>query len=104
MYWWGKKKRLLIEFAAEVAEELYQRVPPEIVEKHLSGKNKKATRRFDAAVDNAIARIADFRSKNKPGVYGKAKIYQVFAQRLKELGYPEELVDDINAFIITKNP
>jgi hypothetical protein len=104
MYWWGKRKRLLIEFAQKLAEDLYKQVPPEVIDRHLSGKNKKATRKFYAALDKVLLSITEFKAERKLGVYGKAKFHQVFAEHLKELGYPPDLVDEINTFIITKIP
>jgi hypothetical protein len=49
-------------------------------------------------------RIAQFKATEKPGIYGKAKIHQNFAARLKELGYPHDLADEINSYILTKTP
>jgi hypothetical protein len=104
MFWRGTKKKLLIEFSNQVADELFSMVPPGLVNKHLSGKSKKATKQFQAGVENALLRIAQFKATEKPGIYGKAKIHQNFAARLKELGYPHDLADEINSYILTKTP
>ncbi len=104
MFWFGKKKRLLVEFANKSAEELFSTVPPALVEKHMGGKSKQATKTFQAGVDNVLMRFAQFKAAEKPGVYGKAKAHQIFAQRLKELGYPDDVADEINSYILTKTP
>ena len=104
MFWYGSKKRLLIEFANQVAEDLCKRVPPEMVKEHRAGKSKKATKKFHAGVEKALVRIAQFKATEKPGVYGKAKMHQVFTLRLKELGYPYDTADEINNYILNKTP
>ncbi len=104
MFLFGKRKQRLIAFAKQTAEELYSTVPEALVAQHLSNKSKQATKKFDAAVNEALMRIAQFKDTEKPGIYGKAKLHQIFAFRLKELGYPEEIADDINTFILTKTP
>lgn len=101
MFLFGEKKRLLIEFANRTAEELTKDVPSEIVEQHLLGKSKKSSKKFTAGVDKAFQRISAFKASEKPGLYGKAKLHQVFASRLHELGYPTEIVDEINSFMLT---
>ncbi len=104
MFWLGTKKKLVVEFSSQVADELFSSVPLTLVDRHLSGKSKKATKQFQNGVENALLRIAQFKATEKPGIYGKAKLHQVFALRLKELGYPEELADEINNYILTKTP
>ncbi|MEW8030391.1 MAG: hypothetical protein AB2806_21980 [Candidatus Thiodiazotropha sp.] len=104
MFLFGKKKRLLIDFANQVAEELYRRVPPKIVDEHLSGKSKSATRKFNDGLDEGIMRIAQFKANEHLGIYGKAKLHQVFANRLLELGYSNELANEINQYILIKTP
>ena len=104
MFLFGKKKRMLIEFADQRAEELFSTVPPALIKKHLGGKTKKATKQFNAGVEKTLVQFARFKAAEKPGIYGKAKIHQIFAARLKELGYPEEIADEINEYILTKTP
>ena len=104
MFWYGKKKRMLTDFASQVAEELYSNVPPQLVLKHRAGNSKQATKKFKAGVESALLRIAQFKAVEKPGVYGKAKLHLVFMQRLKELGYPDDVADEINNYILTKTP
>ncbi len=104
MFWFGKKKRLLIDFANRLAEEFYSSVPPTVVAKHQSGKSKSATRQFNTGLDNVVMRIAQFKATERPGVYGKAKLHQIFARRLEELGYASEIAHEINHYIILKTP
>jgi hypothetical protein len=104
MFIFGKKKRMLVEFSNQLAEELYSRVPPKIVEDHMSGKSKSATKQFTRAMDDTVMRVAQFKANNRPGIYGKAKLHQVFAERLSELGYSQDVSKEINHYILIKTP
>jgi hypothetical protein len=104
MFMFGEKKRMLIEFANQLADELYSRVPPNVVDQHMSGKSKSASKKFNDAMDDSVMRVAQFKTNHHPGIYGKAKLHQVFADRLRELGYPNELANEINQYILIKTP
>jgi hypothetical protein len=104
MFLFGKKKRLLIEFASQLAEGFYNRVPQKTLQIYMSGKSKSANKQFGRAMDDAVRQVAQFKAKNRPGVYGKAKLHQVFAERLMELGYPKEVAEEINHSILIKTP
>ncbi|NEX16511.1 MAG: hypothetical protein C1943_07765 [Halochromatium sp.] len=104
MFIFGKKKKILIAFAAQTADTLFSQAPPALVEKHRLEKSKQATKQFHASVEDALMRVAQFKASEKPGIYGKAKLHLVFANRLKELGYPDEVANEINAYILTKTP
>lgn len=104
MFLFGKKNKLLKNFSRVTADTLYSNAPPPLVEKHRTGKDRKATKQFQAAVEDSLMRVAQFKATEKPGIYGKAKLHFVFAERLKELGYPPEIADEINTYIMTKTP
>lgn len=104
MFLFGKKKAQLVGFANQTAELLFSRVPPGLVDEHRSGQSKKATKAFNQGVENALMRVAQYKATAKPGIYGKAKLHLVFANRLKELGYPQQVADEINHYILTRTP
>lgn len=104
MFLFGRNKKILIDFANQTADILYSFVPTPVLEEHCSGKSKKATKQFNTGVENAMMSFAQFKAVNKPGIYGKAKLHLTFVNRLKELGYPDEIADEINAYLLMKTP
>jgi hypothetical protein len=104
MFFYGKKKRLLIDFANQLADELYQRSPPELIEQHLKGKSKSATKKYNKSLDNALRSITQFKETERPGFYGKSKLHQTLANRLYELGYSKEVIEEINRHLLMNTP
>jgi len=76
-------------FAIELVQEFSKRCPPDT----LQGEHR--TSAFTRAVDDLWTRVAEFQRAKKLGVYGKAKFGTAFKYQLKDLGYQEELVDEL---------
>lgn len=108
MLWFFKKNKVIKKFAATTAEELFSNLPPKLLEKKYDKKNKKAAanakRAYKEILDDTILRVAQFKSVNKLGVYGKAKFHLEFSERLKDLGYSDQLAEAINQEILIKTP
>jgi hypothetical protein len=104
IFFLGKNKKILISFATRLADEFYSQVPLELLQGHLEGGNKKASKRYQATLENTLVQLAQFKASMKPGIYGKAKLHQVFLERLKELGYPAEAADEINKYLLLRTP
>lgn len=100
MFFYSRKKRILVDFANQLADELYQRTPPEIVEQHLKGNSKSATKKYNKSLANAVTNLIQFKSIEQPGFYGKSKFHQVFSNRLLEIGYSKEMVEEINRHLL----
>jgi len=77
-------------FAIELVQEFSKRFSPEA-----PAKGEQRTAAFARAVDDLCNRAADFQRAKRLGVYGKAKFGTAFKYRLKELGYEEDLVDEL---------
>jgi hypothetical protein len=77
-------------FATELVREFSKRCPPEAL---AQGAQRTAT--FARAVDDLWIRVAEFQRAKRLGVYGKAKFGTAFKFQLKDLGYDEELVDEL---------
>ena len=83
-------------FATTLADDFGRRFPP------------KSEQRTDKGVKNQLASITDglyaqavrFRSEKRLGVYGKAKLGNVFRWQLRELGYSESFADEITRGLI----
>ncbi|MCG7867903.1 MAG: hypothetical protein JAZ17_20815 [Candidatus Thiodiazotropha endolucinida] len=108
MLFFFKKNKLIKKFARSTAEELFSNLPPAILEKQYDKKNKKMARKankaFQGVLDDAVFSVAQFKSVNKLGVYGKAKFHLEFVERLKELGYSDQIAEAINEDILIKTP
>jgi hydrogenase maturation factor HypF (carbamoyltransferase family) len=108
MLFFFKKNKLIKRFARSTAEELYSNLPPSMLEKQYDKKNKKMARKahktLQDVLDDTVLSIAQFKSVNKLGIYGKAKFHLEFVERLKELGYSDQIAEAINEEILIKTP
>lgn len=77
-------------FAIELVHEFSRRYPPDA---SAQGAPRKAA--FVNAVDDLWRRAADYQRAKRPGIYGKAKFGTAFKYQLKELGYADDLIDEL---------
>ena len=78
------------DFAIELVREFAERFPPDA-----PARGAQRTAVFARAVDSLWGRVADFQRAKRLGVYGKAKFGTAFKYQLKELGYEDDLVDEL---------
>jgi hypothetical protein len=106
MLWFGRKNKEIVAFAKSLADEFFENVPPALIEKQYDKKDqkgaKKAKRRYLASLDDTIEAIVRFKQQNKLKVYGKAKLYLEFTNRLKSLGYEQHLADKVQETIVLR--
>ena len=76
-------------FAIELVREFSKRYPPDA-----AGQGTPRTA-FVNAVDDLWRRAADYQRAKRPGIYGKAKFGTAFKYQLKELGYADDLIDEL---------
>ena len=77
-------------FAIELVQDFSRRCPPDAP---AEGAQRAAV--FARAVDDLLSRVAEYQRAKRLGVYGKAKFGTAFKHQLKDLGYAEELVDEL---------
>ncbi len=99
-----KKRKLIREFSEQLAADLYSLAPPDLIREAREGKSKKVRKTYDRAMDQIITKTAQFKDVQKLGVYGKAKLHQVFMGRLEVLGYDQELVREVNRVLLLRTP
>lgn len=108
IFFWKNNKQI-DEFSDSIANEFYNAVTPMAFEKYLvdtkkAKGNKKRDKNVKRAVQVVITRIKNFRQQVPLGVYGKARMHMKFKNRLLELGYGSEIVDDLSKLIMLETP
>jgi len=78
-------------FATELVQEFSRRYPPP----KASDQGAPRTAAFVNAVDDLWMRAADYQRAKRPGIFGKAKFGTALKYQLKELGYSDELIDEL---------
>lgn len=93
----SKRSRQIEEFAASLARDIAARCPPENTheEDHLSMALAKA-------IDEACGKAAAYQREQDLGMFGKAKFGTAFKYQLKDVGYPEALVDSMTRQLLFK--
>ena len=120
LFFWQKGK-LVEAFARTLADDVSSVMRPEAVTEYLTlsanmhtstQKNpaKKSKKTISGAVaveqqlDDAVKRVNQFKQEHSLGVYRKARLHQLFTDRLTELGFPPELANDLNRVILMQTP
>jgi hypothetical protein len=87
---WLRRKDIE-KFAVALAEDLGHRFPPKSEER----TDKGAGNQLKAISERIYAQARHYRTELHLGVYGKAKLANVFRWRLKELGYSQGFVQQV---------
>ena len=82
-------------FAIDLARDFSKRCPPRPDRQPVAGV-------VAGAIDDACNRALEFKRARRLGVYGKAKLGTAFKYELKELGYPEEFVNELTRQLLLK--
>lgn len=111
MFW--KKNRVIDEFAHRQANDFFSQVQPEAAQAFLDfeetanagGKKRGGEHHLPRKqLEQSINRFAQFKLDNSLGIYGKARFHMKFRSRLVELGYPENLADEIDRVLMLNTP
>ena len=92
------KTKELEAFATTLATDLGRRFPPASEAR----TDKGAQQQIKVILDGLAARAARYRDEHKLGVYGKAKIGNVFQWKLKEIGYSAAFCERATKEIVTR--
>ena len=106
IFFWKKNKQIDL-FANSIANDFYSRVQPEVASDYFANKNdksKKSVSVVDRAIRDIAVKVQQFRATHSLGIYGKARLHLSFTERLKELGYDNNLAKKINEIILLKTP
>lgn len=79
------------EFAKSLASSFLQEFPPSLGQDTKKGGQKKLV----AAIQNLNQKARQFSQQHKIGIYKKAKLSNVLKWELRELGYDNDLIDEV---------
>lgn len=77
-------------FAKSLAEDLSKRYPPSLDQ---SAEKKISPNRLTKVLEDTFNKAVAFKTENKLGAYGKAKLGNSFRWELKDLGYTDEFIE-----------
>jgi hypothetical protein len=88
----------LEEFATVLAQDLARRFPPASESRTDAG----AKHQIKVILEGLAARAVRYRQEHKLGLYGKAKLGNVFQWKLKELGYSAAFAEGATKELVTR--
>lgn len=108
LFFWKKNQAIDI-FANNIANDLFSAVQPQSISAYFQASSKdkaakKDRKKVETNVANVIKQIQQFRATNSLGTYGKARLQLGFNRRLQELGYDEDVISELNEFILVRMP
>ncbi|MBU3735774.1 MAG: hypothetical protein FGM62_02245 [Methylobacterium sp.] len=78
-------------FAKTLAADFMRECPVHLVQGGGKGGNKKLV----AAIQHLNGKARQFNRQNRPGLFKKAKLSNMFKWELKEHGYDDDLIDEL---------
>ena len=90
--------REIEDFATGLANDLGRRFPPASEAR----TDKGVQQQIKVILDGLAARAVRYHDEHKLGIYGKAKLGNVFKWKLKELGYSRDFAERATKEIVTR--
>jgi hypothetical protein len=115
LFFW-KKNRAVDQFAQALADDLFSYLQPDVVSAYFadaatsggaqSGKavGKQQKHDLERRIKDAVLKVQQFKMEQSLGIYRKARLHLVFTERLKELGFSEDIAQQINKTILLQTP
>jgi len=101
MFSFFHRKSEIDAFAKTMADEFSKTLPIDHIR---SFEEKKYQNKLDKGLAKIIREVGICQSKKKMGVYYKARFHMIFMDRLREIGYPEDLIQNINKAVMLATP
>jgi hypothetical protein len=92
------KSQHIVEFASGLAADLNRRFPPSSEQRTDTG----AVNQLKVILEGLGVRASRFQELHHLGIYGKAKLANVFQWKLKELGYSEAFIGNATKLIVAR--
>jgi len=116
IFFWRKNKQI-DSFAKKMADDLFGRYLPgeldahffvgdESVNREKPNKKKQDNKhqKSERMINDMALLLAQYKSREKLGVYGKARLHMSLVNRLDELGYSKQSVQELNRILLLKSP
>lgn len=116
VFFW-KHNQSVDTFAKTLADDLFSQIPPDAVRRYFSGETivasgEKITPQKDQAqrkeverlIKDAVVKVQQFKVQQSLGIYRKARLHLVFTERLAELGFLPDIVQQVNQVILLQSP
>ena len=89
--------RQVDEFATALAQEVATRFPPQ---RETDFKHQIKDARLVRLIESIYAKAADYKAREKLGMYKTARLGNTFKWQLKELGYSEQFIDSVTKNLV----
>ena len=99
IFFWRDNKAL-DEFSISLADGFYRKFPPQKIAE--LGASRNARRLVEREVESILSKLAQYKREQRAGIYKSARLQNTFTYRMKELGYPEEIIKMFGQLILTK--
>lgn len=99
IFFWRDNK-VLDAFSTSLADGFFKKLPPRKISE--MGASRNAKRIVEREVESILRRLSEYKKEHGAGIYKTARLQNTFMYRMKELGYPEELVNMFNHLMLTK--
>ena len=99
IFFWRDNKAL-DEFSISLADGFHRKFPPQKIAE--MGASRNARRVVEGEVEHILHKLAEYKKAHQAGIYKSARLQNTFTYRMKELGYPEEIIKMFGQLILTK--
>ena len=104
LFW--KNNKAIDAFAQAVADDLFSYVQPDVARQHVKGRgdlSAKKKAKLDQKFTDIRLQMKRFAESESLGIYGKARLQKQFNDRLQELGYHVDVVNEITESFLLHN-
>ena len=99
IFFWRDNK-MLDTFSISLADGFSKKLPPTKIAE--MGASRNARRLVEREVESILHKLTQYKKEHRAGIYKTARLQNTFVYRMKELGYPEEIIKMFNDLILTK--
>jgi len=99
IFFWRDNKAL-DAFSVSLANGFHRKFPPQKIAE--MGASRNARRLIEREVESILNKLAQYKKEQQAGIYKAARLQNTFTYRMKELGYPEEIIKMFSQLILTK--
>ena len=99
LFFWRDNKAL-DAFSISLADGFSRKFSPQKISE--MGASRNARRVVEREVEDILRKLAQYKAEQRAGIYKTARLQNTFTYRMKELGYPEEIIKMFNHLMLSK--